>query len=669
MGFTPGKHNEQIIINEAARQGITDPHQVAYILATARHESDQFNTLNEYSDGGYLEGRTDLGNVNPGDGPRYKGRGFVQLTGRTNYEKYSQITGQDLVGNPDLVNASPELSAQILVHGMKTGHFTGVGLDDYVGNGKTDFWNARRIVNGTDRAGEIAAYAEEYLAKINSGELKAGVPVGTSSGGGGGGKTVKQKVRLSELPEPEEDPYLDKCPHLLMRGIVTDYGRTSGAGETTLTISGESYGKLYKDSFVLTDLASPETQSQSLEVRQISQQPQGIVDIYYQILEKWVEEFWGVSTNWEARTRPIPVPPNYLTRINNEGSAWSNLEYLAVPGFFHIFSDHTGAIIWEKLPYSGKEDSVIPGRNWEDLQLLECPSWKIIEWSDRLSEQGLTNFIRAVPTMQGIGGGQEPASSAGVVYNQGAIQQYGGVRKREFFMPIGVDGNLFFGSELRTKQQSINATLIDGAVLEAIRWYDRPVQRCAISVRGESAWRIHTKILITEDWSNPDAIPGEYYVVSRSHMIAVDRGEWRTSLELVRDRRLRYLGIGIAAPRIIEEVVSEVVASAGTTVATFFEDKKKATEATETANYPAAETTSTLALPPDNYYWFNRQTAKIEPIGNDPIAHAKKTLKAANSSEQAAKPDKNPIQLIQDTVGEAGDALTEKIMVELQKDN
>ena len=165
--FNPGKDNNiQIIIDEAKRQGITDKNQIAYILATAQHESASFNTLTEYASGEAYEGRQDLGNTQAGDGVKYKGRGFAQLTGRNNYQKYSDILGKDLIGNPDQLSEDPHTAAFILVHGMKTGHFTGVGLDKYIGNGKADYRNARRIVNGTDKADHIANIAREYEKQI-----------------------------------------------------------------------------------------------------------------------------------------------------------------------------------------------------------------------------------------------------------------------------------------------------------------------------------------------------------------------------------------------------------------------------------------------------------------------------------------------------------------------
>ena len=168
--FVTGGKNESLIIEECKRQGVTDPHHIAYILATAKHESDNFNTLEEYASGAAYEGRSDLGNTQPGDGKRFKGRGYVQLTGRANYKKYAELTGKPLLEKPELLAQDANLAAFVLVHGMKTGHFTTVGLSDFGSGEEFDAYQARRIVNGTDKAGLIEGYAEEYLSKVNSSE-------------------------------------------------------------------------------------------------------------------------------------------------------------------------------------------------------------------------------------------------------------------------------------------------------------------------------------------------------------------------------------------------------------------------------------------------------------------------------------------------------------------
>lgn len=83
--------------------------RVCHFLAQAAHESASFRTLEEYASGTAYEGRKDLGNVQRGDGMRYKGRGIFQLTGRANYRDIGKKIGMDLENNPELAE-SPEVS-------------------------------------------------------------------------------------------------------------------------------------------------------------------------------------------------------------------------------------------------------------------------------------------------------------------------------------------------------------------------------------------------------------------------------------------------------------------------------------------------------------------------------------------------------------------------------
>lgn len=139
--------------------------QAAYIMATAHWETDHFKTMTEYASGAAYEGREDLGNIRPGDGKRFKGRGYPMLTGRSNYEWGSRVSGVDLIADQHRAT-DPAVSAMLIYDGMMTGAFTGVGLAYYINDHKTDFVNARRVVNRLDKAEEIAGIAREYLEAI-----------------------------------------------------------------------------------------------------------------------------------------------------------------------------------------------------------------------------------------------------------------------------------------------------------------------------------------------------------------------------------------------------------------------------------------------------------------------------------------------------------------------
>ena len=86
--------------------------RIAHFLGQTCQESAGFSTTVEFGSGEEYEGRTDLGNTHPGDGPRYKGRGLIQLTGRANYREYGQALHIDLEGHPERA-AEPALSLRI----------------------------------------------------------------------------------------------------------------------------------------------------------------------------------------------------------------------------------------------------------------------------------------------------------------------------------------------------------------------------------------------------------------------------------------------------------------------------------------------------------------------------------------------------------------------------
>lgn len=171
--FGPLKQNQVDGIEHLlkATEGLSLAHR-AYILATAWHEtgptsSDLHMTPRREIWGpttaqkGY-EGRKDLGNTEPGDGKRFAGRGYVQITGRHNYTKASAVVMRDLVNNPDLA-LDPDLAAKIMVNGMTQGWFTGKRLSDF-----QSYVNMRRVVNGMDKADLIAGYADKFEAALRA---------------------------------------------------------------------------------------------------------------------------------------------------------------------------------------------------------------------------------------------------------------------------------------------------------------------------------------------------------------------------------------------------------------------------------------------------------------------------------------------------------------------
>jgi putative chitinase len=140
--------------------GYRDLRWLAYILATAFHETGRkMQPVEEVGGRSRPYGRPD-----PVTGKRYYGRGDVQLTHKENYARAGRLVGLDLVDAPDLA-LRPDVSARILVEGMAQGLFTGRKLADHLGD-TTDWVGARRIVNGLDRAAQIAGYACSFHAAL-----------------------------------------------------------------------------------------------------------------------------------------------------------------------------------------------------------------------------------------------------------------------------------------------------------------------------------------------------------------------------------------------------------------------------------------------------------------------------------------------------------------------
>ena len=151
------------IRSECILKGLDLMPQISYVLATVDHETK--HTFKPVREAYWLPNPDAYLKKHHPEYYPYYGRGFVQLTWKANYEKYGKLTGMDLVGSPDFA-LDPSVSLFVLVHGFKTGSFTGRKLEDYINATRTDFVNARRCINYLDRAADIAALAETYLSKL-----------------------------------------------------------------------------------------------------------------------------------------------------------------------------------------------------------------------------------------------------------------------------------------------------------------------------------------------------------------------------------------------------------------------------------------------------------------------------------------------------------------------
>jgi hypothetical protein len=230
--------NVPLILRQALRSRVTDEHQVAYLLATAEHESgfgtprfpwtdeplaEEGNRPHRRDDGtwaahhhlreravvaqsedelevaywdlaygpGHHPEANAMGNAQATDGRDFRGRGFVQLTWKENYRRMGDVLNDegtfqylfdgvtyggpdgepvDLVAHPDHVSRSPELAAWVLVEGMRRGLFSASGdatLDSCIHGDDPDYRGARTLVNGGDRAEDIAVIARRYAAALS----------------------------------------------------------------------------------------------------------------------------------------------------------------------------------------------------------------------------------------------------------------------------------------------------------------------------------------------------------------------------------------------------------------------------------------------------------------------------------------------------------------------
>ena len=128
-------------LNAAMREfHINTPVRQAAFLAQIAHESGELRYVKEIASGAAYEGRKDLGNTQPGDGMRYKGRGLIQITGRNNYAECGKAMGVDLITNPELLETN-DLACR-----SAAWFWASRGLNDLADKG--DFKRITKRING-----------------------------------------------------------------------------------------------------------------------------------------------------------------------------------------------------------------------------------------------------------------------------------------------------------------------------------------------------------------------------------------------------------------------------------------------------------------------------------------------------------------------------------------
>jgi putative chitinase len=167
----------EAILNEWDRQKLSDLRHLAYMMATVFHETGKCMVpvregfAASDTAARRIVARRAYGKPDKKTGHVYYGRGPVQLTWADNYKKMGKLLGLPLYEQPDLA-LKPDVGTAILFEGMLRGaslkgDFTGKSLEGYFTATKSDWVNARRIINGTDKAELIAGYAKKFHSALS----------------------------------------------------------------------------------------------------------------------------------------------------------------------------------------------------------------------------------------------------------------------------------------------------------------------------------------------------------------------------------------------------------------------------------------------------------------------------------------------------------------------
>lgn len=215
------------ILDEWERRKLTDLRWLAYMLATVLAECGRnmlpvregFKATDAQARAYVASKHYKYAKVEGGQ--VYYGRGLVQLTWLDNYRKMSQITGIDLVANPDRA-LEPAVAAKIMFEGMIRGTFTGKKLADFFNATATDWTNARTIINRLDRAAEIAGYAKQFHDDLKAADRPTVVDIAKTAGrdaGIGGAAAGAGKAGETAATTPDA-PILEILIAIVVVGVL-----------------------------------------------------------------------------------------------------------------------------------------------------------------------------------------------------------------------------------------------------------------------------------------------------------------------------------------------------------------------------------------------------------------------------------------------------------------
>lgn len=163
------KEREQMLYDYLTKQKGYDLITTAILMAQCKHETDQFRTMVEYGSKAYFkkyDGRKDLGNIYPGDGERFRGRGWIQITGRTNYTNFSKAKGIPLTERPELAEHE-DIALEVLDWFINHGNKYRDGTNVLYWAQRGDVLKATKLINGgTNALSERKKYFEDYKRRF-----------------------------------------------------------------------------------------------------------------------------------------------------------------------------------------------------------------------------------------------------------------------------------------------------------------------------------------------------------------------------------------------------------------------------------------------------------------------------------------------------------------------